>query len=120
MELKPHAVIEKPTLCFCSYKNHKLVGACKREKGHFLYCLFCLKEILTFMFFSMYSILNKLSEYTYFYIFNNITIFCLFLKLLKAFSVSLSRLCDFAVNQTANPPVHESRTSSSPGSFYTL
>ena len=71
------------------------------------------------MFFSMYSVLNKLSEYTYFYMFN-ITIFCLFLKLLKAFSVSLSRLCDFAVNQTANPLVHESRASSSPGSFYTL
>ena len=40
---------------------------------------------------SMYSVLNTLSEYTYFYLSKNITsyIFCLFLKSPKAFSVSL-------------------------------
>ena len=39
----------------------------------------------------MYSVLNKLSEYTYFYLSKNITsyIFCLFSKSLKAFTVSL-------------------------------
>ena len=42
--------------------------------------------------YTMYSVLNALSEYTYFYISKNITsyTYCLFLKLTKAFSVSLS------------------------------
>ena len=41
----------------------------------------------------MYSVLNTLSGYTYFYISKNITsyFFACFLKLLKAFSVSLNR-----------------------------
>ena len=41
---------------------------------------------------SVYIVLNTLSEYTYFYISKNITshTFCLFLKLSKVFSVSLS------------------------------
>ena len=40
----------------------------------------------------MYSVLNELSEYTYFYISKTLlhTFFCLFLKPLKAFSVSLT------------------------------
>ena len=40
----------------------------------------------------MYSVLNKLSEYTYFWILKDIssyTLFCLFLKSLEAFSLSL-------------------------------
>ena len=44
-------------------------------------------------FISMYSVLNTLSEYTYFYISKKhyfIHFYCFFLKSLKAFSVSLS------------------------------
>ena len=43
-------------------------------------------------FISMYSVLNTLSEYTYFYISKTLlhTLFCLFLKPSKTFSVSLS------------------------------
>ena len=42
----------------------------------------------------MYSVLNKLSYYIYFYIPKTLlhTLFCLLLKSLKAFSVSLSDL----------------------------
>ena len=41
----------------------------KGKRGHFLYRLFCPKEIFwTFVFYSMYSALNTLSEYIYFYI----------------------------------------------------
>ena len=65
----------------------------KKERGHFLYCLFCPKEIfLVFVFYLTYSVLNTRSEYTYFYVLTIIalyTFFCLFLKLSKAFSVSL-------------------------------
>ena len=41
----------------------------------------------------MYSLLNTLSEYTYFYISKTITFynFCLYLKSSKGFSVSLSK-----------------------------
>ena len=44
----------------------------------------------------MYSVLNALSEYTYFYIIKDIihTLFCLFLRSSKAFSISLND-CSF-------------------------
>ena len=62
-------------------------------KGHFLCRLFWPKEIfLTFVFYLNVQCMKKLSEYTYFYISKNITYFCLFLKLLKALSISLSAL----------------------------
>ena len=46
----------------------------------------------------MYSVLNKLSEYTYFYISKNIIsyIFCLFLKSPK--TLNLSWVCTFSTN----------------------
>ena len=76
MEYPTHSFRE--TLCFSSYKNRKLkvnlwwVGARQRKKRT---CLFCPKEIfLTFVFYlNLYSVLNTLSEYTYFYISKNIT-----------------------------------------------
>ena len=43
------------------------MGLAKEKRGHFLYCLFCPKEIFYHMcFISMYSVLNTISEYTYF------------------------------------------------------
>ena len=49
----------------------------------------------------MYSVLDRLSEYTYIYISKNITLYtfvALFLKSLKAFNVSLTRqVYDFSV-----------------------
>ena len=45
-----------------------------RKKGDFLYRLFCPKKVfLAFAFISIHSLLNTLSEYTYFYISKNIT-----------------------------------------------
>ena len=43
----------------------------KKEEGVFLYRLFCPKEFLCFIL--KYSVLNTLSEYTYFYVSKNIT-----------------------------------------------
>ena len=71
----------------------------KKKRGHFLYSLFCRKEIFSDLcFISMCIVLNKLSEYTYILKNKHIlhtknilhTLFCLLLKLSKAFSVSLS------------------------------
>ena len=54
-----------------------------KKRGHYLYCLFSLKKIvLTFVFISMYSVLNTLSEYTYFCISKSITS-CTFLLAFK-------------------------------------
>ena len=71
MENPTHSFRERRTLCFSTYKNCKLkvklrwVGARERKKrGHFLYRLFSPKDNF---FISMYSVLNALSEYTYFY-----------------------------------------------------
>ena len=47
----PHIVLERLTLCFSWYKNRQLKKNCdemelaKEKRGHFLYCLFCPKEI---------------------------------------------------------------------------
>ena len=53
-------------------------------------------------FISIYSVLNTLSEYTYFYISKNIIYFirfcCLFLKSSKAFSVSLTSVFMFLLS----------------------
>ena len=47
----------------------------KEKKVHFLYYLFCPKKLyLTYLFYlNVYSVLNTLSKYTYFYISKNIT-----------------------------------------------
>ena len=79
-----HTVLERPTLSFSSYTNRKLklklwwVGAHERKVRAFLYFfyrLFCPKEFFFFQhlcFISMYSVLNTLSKYTYFYISKNV------------------------------------------------
>ena len=53
-----HTVLERRTFCFSSYKNRKLIvklwelALAKEKRGHFLYRLFCLKEIfLRFLFY---------------------------------------------------------------------
>ena len=75
----PHTVLERQTSCFSSYKNQlwkvKLwwAGSRERKRVHFLKLLFCPKYILNICVLSqMCSILNKLSEYIYFYISKNI------------------------------------------------
>ena len=81
------------------YKNHNLkvklwcVGARRKKKSGFFVSFNLSKGsfFLTFVFISMYSKLNKLSEYIYFYISKNITsyTFLLVFKLSKASSVAL-------------------------------
>ena len=68
------------TLCFSSYKNRKLklklcwVVARERKKSAFLYRLFCRKDIVFDLHLSsVYSVLGTLSEYTCFFISENIT-----------------------------------------------
>ena len=73
--------LERQALCLSSYKNHKSkvklwwAGACKRKKRAF-FVSFMLSEgiFLSYLcFISMYSVLNTLSEYAYFYISKNIS-----------------------------------------------
>ena len=48
----------------------------KEKIGHFLCRLFCPKEIfLTFVFMPIYNVLDTLSEYTYFYVWINVTLY---------------------------------------------
>ena len=59
----------------------------KEKRRHFLYRWFWPKEFFFNMFFiSLYSVLNTLSEYTYFYLSKNITsyIFLLFRKIIES------------------------------------
>ena len=86
MENTPLTVLERPTLRFSSYKNRKLkaklswVGARERKKeGIFCSVYFALRK---FVFYSIFSLLNILLEYTYFYIWKNTTS-CTFLLLFK-------------------------------------
>ena len=90
----PHTSLERQTLGFSSYKNRKLKvklwwgGARQRKKRAFL-VPFVLSERNFFKnlcFISMYSVLNTLSEYTYFYISKNITsyTFLLVFKILES------------------------------------
>ena len=98
----PITVLERWTMCFSSYKNCKLkiklwwVEAHKRKKNK-LYknkVYFVHRTYFQHLgFISIYSVFNKLSEYIYIlrhmkehY---SIHFCCLFLKSLKAFSVSL-------------------------------
>ena len=65
----------------------------ERKEWLFLKVYFVLRKYLQRLYFiSMYRVLNKLSEYIYFYISKSITLllFCLLLILSKAFSVSLN------------------------------
>ena len=91
-----HTVLERWTMCFSSYKNCELelklwwVEACKRKMSAF-FVMFILSEgnFFNLYFISMYNLFNKLSEYIYFYIYTFTDFCCLFLKLSKAFSVTL-------------------------------
>ena len=95
----PHTVLERRTLFFSSSKNRKLnaklwwVGA--RERRIFLHRLFVQKEFFNVCFISMYSVLNKLSKIYILFHFKKhhpVHFGCLFLKLSKAFSVSLTSI----------------------------
>ena len=96
----PHTVLERWTMRFSSYRNCELkvkvwwVGA--RERKNRIFCNVYLLRIIfffNFFFISMYIVLNKLSEgmYTFTYQkFYFIHFCCLFLKLSKTFSASLT------------------------------
>ena len=65
----------------------------KEKRAHFSYCLFCAREILTFVFSSMYSLLTTLSKYTYFSISENTTsyTFLLVSKIVESLQCILKR-----------------------------
>ena len=82
LKMENPSFLERRTLCFSfsSHRNHKLkvkrwcIGA--REKKRAFFVLFILSKRKFFkicVFISMYSVLNILPEYTYFYISKNIT-----------------------------------------------
>ena len=75
----PHTFLEGQTLCFSSYKNHQFkvklywVEARQIQKRAFFYCcIFSEENFFNICFGSMYSVLNTLSKYTYFYLSENI------------------------------------------------
>ena len=94
----PHTALERRTVYFCLYKNRKLkvklwwAGARESKKRAF-FVPFILSEgnFFNICFNSVYSVLNTLSEFTYFYISKNINsyTFSLFLKSSNTFSVSI-------------------------------
>ena len=64
----------------------------KKKRAFFVPFVLCEGHFFNIYFITIYSVLNTLSEYTYFYISENITsytFFCLFLKSSKAFTLSL-------------------------------
>ena len=71
--------------------NYVLQPIESQSKKKTVTSLFCLKEIFYYLYFiSIYTVLNKLSEYTFTYQkYYFIHFCCLFLKLTKTFSVSL-------------------------------
>ena len=90
----PHMLLERQTLCFSSYWNHKLkvklwwIGACERKKsvtfilseGHFFDICVLSQFVCWINFHNIYTFTYKTLLHT---------IFCSFLKLSKTFSVSL-------------------------------
>ena len=97
----PHTLLERRTLCFPSYKNHELsaklcwVGALERKKSAF-FKTFILPDGLFFnicFFISMYSVLNKPSEYVYFYVSKTLfhMPFCLFFKIVESLQCNLKK-----------------------------
>ena len=103
----PHTVFERRILCFSSYENRKSkvklwwVGASERKKRAFFvaFNLFTVSRLLCFI--SMYSVLNTLSEYTYFYISKNITsyTFLLVLKIVESLQCILKNKYTFTSYQ---------------------
>ena len=94
---KMESAAHRWTLCFSSYKNCELKAklwsvAARERKNSAFFVTFILSEWN----FCNICVLNKLSEYIYFYILKKhyfIHFCCLFLKLLKVFSVSLKTYC---------------------------
>ena len=97
----PHPLLQRLILCFSSFKNHKLklklwwVGARERKKrALFVPFILCRRNFFKNLFFiSMYSVLNMLSEYSYFYISENITSykFLLVFKIVESFQCIVNR-----------------------------
>ena len=80
----PHTILERWTLCFNSYMNHELkvkpwwVEAHDRKVVLLVQRSFCLKDIffnICVLSQCIVNVLNKLSEYIYFYISRNITLY---------------------------------------------
>ena len=71
-----HSFREMITLCFNPYKNFelkvKLLELAKKQRVHFLKGLLFEGIFFGFVFYLMYSVLNKPSEYIYFYMSKNI------------------------------------------------
>ena len=91
-----HTVLERRTLCFSSYKNHKLKvklmswSSQKKKEGIFWTAYFLRSNFLKyFCFISMYCVLNTISEYTYFFISKSITSY----TFLFAFKIFKSLQC---------------------------
>ena len=65
----------------------------KKKEGIFLYRLFCPKGIFLYLcFISMYSVLNTLSEYIYFYISKNITSYTFFFVIVESLHCIYKRI----------------------------
>ena len=85
----PHRVFERRTICFSSYNRkekkvklwwvHEWKKELTKENTRDLCTVYIVRRIF---FISMYSVLNKLSEYTYFYKAKNITSLHILLLLL--------------------------------------
>ena len=99
----PHTFLETQTLCFNSYKNWKLklrwVGTQESKKRAFFVQFILSKGIFfNICFISMYSVLNTISQYTYFYISKNKTsyTFLLAFKIVESlqFIVKLHTIID--------------------------
>ena len=95
---------------FSSFKNCKLKLNCdklelaKAKRGHFFYHLFCLKKFfLTFV--SMYSVLNALLEYIYFYISKTLlhTLLLLVFEIVESFHFSGSLIIWFSLKKLHGP-----------------
>ena len=77
-------------------KSTSVMNWSSRKRKESIFCTIYFvrrKFFLNLCFISIYSVLNTLSEYTYFYMSKILlhTLFCLFLKSSKAFSISLRR-----------------------------
>ena len=95
----PRTILGRRGLCFSSYKNHKLKEKklkLKEKRDIFCTVHFAQREFFQDLcFISMCSVSYTLSEYRYFYMSKKhyfVHFCCLFLKSLKAFSVSLDRV----------------------------
>ena len=81
---KFHTVLQRQTLCFSSYKNHKLevklwrAGACEKNS------IFCIAYFVPRIFFQNLCFIQNIHTFTYQKALLH-TLFCLFLESSKAF-----------------------------------